>query len=526
MNNLAQVTFERFDVDYASLPTAADLLAKLAADDRALHAHFPLLERAPVTRASESPFTDRAAAARILAEYNPTRTLPTATTRYVVAGQQAGLLTGPLYAFLKAVSAIAIARDLSRGSPDPVRPLFWIASEDHDVLEVNRVTVNGRRFVHPFEHEIVRGQMPQVADISLRQAREPLLAFLRETLPESEFTAGVLDWVAAANFDSYETAFRDMMAAIFDKHDLLLVDPIVLRALTSPVLAAAVERWPEVEEALARGAGSLREHGLEPPLDGTNLFEIVDGKRVPIEIAANRVNLSTGARSLQEAAEVIREHPAAFSPGAALRPVCQDAVLPVVATLGGPSELTYLLQILPIYDVVGVHPSQRAPRISATFVTPAVTRALAKVGAEPARVFDIPARLRDAHEGDDIRKNDPRIRTIEERARQLLAEIDAIEPKDPPRWLRTGRESIDAATERIVERLVQAKLESEGLGRRRLERIADAVLPDGKLQERVVNITQFLNLYGPGFVDGVIAKLDPWATTHQVVVVSAPSKEK
>src|ERR1700693_3441816 len=53
----------------------------------------------------------------------------------VVSGQQAGLLGGPSYAFYKALTAIQTAKELSNDGIAAV-PVFWMATEDHDVDEV------------------------------------------------------------------------------------------------------------------------------------------------------------------------------------------------------------------------------------------------------------------------------------------------------------------------------------------------------------------------------------------------------
>src|SRR5712691_6677542 len=53
----------------------------------------------------------------------------------VVSGQQAGLFTGPLYTIHKALSAVKLAGCLTQRNTKAV-PVFWIATEDHDFVEV------------------------------------------------------------------------------------------------------------------------------------------------------------------------------------------------------------------------------------------------------------------------------------------------------------------------------------------------------------------------------------------------------
>ena len=57
----------------------------------------------------------------------------------IVSGQQVGLFSGPAYAFYKALSAIQLANEVTRSGIEAV-PVFWMATEDHDVDEVRHVS--------------------------------------------------------------------------------------------------------------------------------------------------------------------------------------------------------------------------------------------------------------------------------------------------------------------------------------------------------------------------------------------------
>ena len=60
--------------------------------------------------------------------------------RAVVTGQQVGLFGGPLLTLLKAATAIRKAQVASAAGVPHV-PVFWMATEDHDLDEVNRATL-------------------------------------------------------------------------------------------------------------------------------------------------------------------------------------------------------------------------------------------------------------------------------------------------------------------------------------------------------------------------------------------------
>ena len=60
----------------------------------------------------------------------------------VVTGQQVGLFSGPAYTIYKALTAVRLAARLTEQGI-PAVPMFWLATEDHDVAEVNHAFVFG-----------------------------------------------------------------------------------------------------------------------------------------------------------------------------------------------------------------------------------------------------------------------------------------------------------------------------------------------------------------------------------------------
>src|SRR5271156_2146635 len=61
----------------------------------------------------------------------------------IVTGQQVGLFGGPAYSLYKAITAASYAAELTRRGIDAI-PVFWVATEDHDVAEINHATWNAR----------------------------------------------------------------------------------------------------------------------------------------------------------------------------------------------------------------------------------------------------------------------------------------------------------------------------------------------------------------------------------------------
>ena len=94
--------------------------------------------------AIQFPKSRRAALVDALARQNPDspslKLLAEPSTVAVVTGQQVGLFTGPAYTIFKAITTARLAKLLSE-SGIPAVPIFWLATEDHDLAEVDHAWV-------------------------------------------------------------------------------------------------------------------------------------------------------------------------------------------------------------------------------------------------------------------------------------------------------------------------------------------------------------------------------------------------
>ena len=508
--NITSVPFDHLK-GWSRQATDADLIPMLGADSP--------------SSSSRSDLMDRSRLAQTLGEMNAElrNPLDDAVTEaidgdgvLVVAGQQPGLMLGPMYTFLKAVTAVSLARDLGKRWGVPVLPAFWIAGEDHDIEEVNRFGLGGQMFVCDHDELGEGGPRPQVGDLSLAHAKDRLLQFLDANLPDTEFKSWIVDMVRQAPFDGYTSMFASLMRAVLGDVPIVMIDPMRLRALTAPVVAMALECWRDVQQAFDRGTQQLRYSGIDPPLDRVGLFHIADNTRVPCQFTNDAVVVDGQTMSYSDAATLVRQFPERFSPGAALRPIVQDAVMPVAATVAGPTEMQYLKQIDPIYDVLEIERSALRLRISATFVSARTADLARRYDLDGARIFDVLDVARQ-YEFDAADQPVADADGVQQLGEQLLERIRDLKQQHSGNWVDKAEQSIGYQVKRLTDRLREEHLSQVGLGRRRLERIAEQVLPGGQPQERRANLFEFLARYGPTFVEQVIDRLDPWSNEHQLV---------
>ena len=504
-------------------PGGFDLAAIATAAQRSADLERPMPAVAgALARQQEARGARRAAErARALAE-------PGATA--IVTGQQAGLFGGPLFVLWKALATIRVARQLEDERGRAVVPVFWVASDDHDFAEIRSTSLidSGgaiRTLRYTPRHEPV-GQ-PAWA-IPLDDTITALVEELGQALPPALGRDEALAVVAECYRPgvTISEAFARFVGRLLP--ELVVLDPSdpELKRLMAPVMARELrEGSPTSRLALEAGRALLAAgyHQQVPVRPGfLNLFALVEGQRRALGFAGGVVEVR-GTRerwSMEEALRRLEADPAAWSPGALLRPLTQDALLPTAAYVGGPAEIAYHAQIAPSYAHFGIPRPALVPRPSLTLVEPPQARAL---DAEQLTLGDLvgdPEALvsrwaREAYP--DVEAAFARAREAIER--EMGAVEEALGAHDPT--LRAATASARGrALHPVVglhEKALRA-LKKRDQGRaERLRRTRDALLPGGSLQERGLGLVGVLGRHGAAFLSVLGERLLPFARGHQVV---------
>lgn len=122
--------YEKVERFYAHRPHSKSVL------EYARSLEFPAERRARVADVLEKQNRRWGASAAALASIEKFRRGAVAC----ISGQQVGVFGGPFYSVLKAVSALQMAEELS-AQGIPAIPVFWLATEDHDLEEIASVTI-------------------------------------------------------------------------------------------------------------------------------------------------------------------------------------------------------------------------------------------------------------------------------------------------------------------------------------------------------------------------------------------------
>jgi bacillithiol biosynthesis cysteine-adding enzyme BshC len=431
----------------------------------------------------------------------------------VVTGQQVGLFGGPAYSLYKAGTAACYAAELTRRGIDAV-PVFWLATEDHDLAEINHAAWNTRTGFAEFKldaQDAVEGR--RVGEIFLGEGVTALVGEAAKALdgPESEKIIAALRESYTPG-DTYGSAFGKLLARLLAGRGIIFIDPLnaKLHHFAAGVYRRALDESDGLRDALIARSKELENSGFHAQVkaarESTLLFYNVDGVRQPLRKRNGKFQAGRATYTLEELQAAIEKTPDAFTPNVLLRPIVQDVLLPTAAYVGGPAEIAYMAQAEVVYAKLGRMPAI-LPRASFTVIEPPVGNLLKKYGLTFRDVLrgrqhlrarmeqrSLPAALAKKFESDQ--------RTL----RKLLGSYRApMEKLD--RSLTGALELSERKMLHQFEKLKGKAGRSENLREGVLDRhermLLDALYPHHGLQERTVSALAWLATYGPEFLDGL-----------------------
>jgi len=444
----------------------------------------------------------------------------------VVTGQQVALFGGPAFVALKGLTAALLAEKAG------AVPVFWLATEDHDLAEVNFDHIPAVDHLETFSTTPSHQENAPVGSIAFNEEVSALVQRLEQQFGASDIL-GLLKTSYRCG-ETFGSAFGEFYARVFASSGIILLDPAdpELHQVSSPVYSDALLRSSTINEALFQRQEELERAGYDAQVkvtpSHTLCFYFQAGARVPVrqDPADPSRGFVVGEEKLSQDALVkeTAEHPERFSANVLLRPVIQDYLLPTLCYVGGPSEIAYFAQAQVVYRMLLRRVTPVMPRLSATIVEPRMAKLLERHQLTLPEIFRGPEKLREYIAAkalpDSIMKS---FDAADEHLEEAIASIHGPLAKLDP-TLQDASENAATKMRYQLQSLREKAARAEARKNTELQRHADELstllYPNKSLQEREVGAIYFLLKYGMGFLQQLREKLQPGCLEHQVVEIN------
>lgn len=451
----------------------------------------------------------------------------------VVTGQQVGLFGGPMFAIYKALTAVKLAAEATTAGVDAV-PVFWLATYDHDLAEVNHVSLPGPE-----------GVLRLLTTPSHSVAGAPVSAVTlgEEILPVVEEATGLLGDSEAARLvrESYRpgetmgTAFARLCARLFGEWGVILLDgsDAELHRVAEPIYRAAIERSEELDTALLARGQALEAAGYHQQVKVTSssvlLFTMKDGARTPMHrrgsgnAAGFVIGGDAGAETLSQA-ELLRRiasTPEQFSANVLLRPIVEDYLLPTLAYTGGAAEAAYFAQVGAVYEILLGRVTPVVPRFSATIVEPKTQRLLERHGVSVPDVFSGPDQLLQQLAARSLPQElqgafDVANKSLESNLAAIREKLEKLD-RTLVDAAQTASSKMQHQMEKLYQQATRAEARQGELVRRHAETLSQALYPGKGLQERGIGGMYFVARYGTELLHQLYDSIHSDCHDHQIL---------
>lgn len=407
----------------------------------------------------------------------------------VTTGHQLTLFAGPLYFVYKALHIAKLAQEFNANSKEhKLVPIFWLATEDHDIEEVRSTQLFGKKLTWSTDQTGAVGQM-QMTDFE-----EVFQEF--KTFFEGKENA-ITRLIALAPTLHYQDFVQRFVSELFAELGILVLQPNTkkLKNLFVPIIRQELVEG-RAFKAVETTNQEIKDKGFTPQAEARpiNIFYLDDGSRKRFEKTANGYKAGDKLFTDSELEQALVNDPTRFSPNVILRPVYQETILPNLAYIGGGGEMAYWIQLKGVFASYQTTFPLIQQRVSLHLIDSGMKKRMDKLSFDWKSYFGDKQQLKqdflNEENSDDLDfselvslfssfKN-----KFVEKARSLEPQLTSMVEAEFAR-ISKQKESLE---QRLIKTVKQRHESSLGA----IDFVADRFLPENQLQERYFHWLNFV----------------------------------
>jgi len=462
----------------------------------------------------------------------------------IIGGQQPGFLTGPIFIIYKILTILKLSNYFQEKLKIPVIPCFWNASDDSNLNQVDNLNVISDNKIINIQLNLSEFEgKTRISNVYLTQDRfNEAIGKLESILYSTDFKSEVINFYKNRVTEAFKNNsgikrkisisnfFSNLVTKMFSDYGIVIVDPAdtKLKELSFDLLESDVNNHYTISSLISSAAEKLNKYGYHNQLNSIpetlDFFYCLEGLRHKIySVNKNLFEIKDKRYSRDELSYLFKENPSNISLNVVLRPLLQDKLLPVLCSVSGPGETGYFAQLKSVYDLYGLKMPVIHPRFSATIIEKKIKRVITKLqildeelklGKEEMikqivvrRTKINPPELMQELEN-DIQKG---IKKVEDVFANLKIDISSSFDRIKR---NTGKEI------KVLNKKIYSELKKKNdIITESINKLYTNVFPNNNLQEREINITTYLNKYGPGFIDELYSVIKPFDFSHKFLEI-------
>ena len=440
----------------------------------------------------------------------------------ITTGHQLSLFTGHLYFIYKIISVINTAKILSEYYPDfKFVPVYWMATEDHDFEEINHFHLHNKTL------HWNSTQTGMTGDFDTKSLNEVFNSFKN--------IIGIgknADFLKKLFSDSYlknnnlSSATRFLVNELFKNYGVVIVDGNhrELKRNFIPYLKNDLLQntaYQEVSKTISEIQQIDKNYSIQVNPREINLFYLTENKRNRIISTESgfKIHQTDIIFTKEEILEKLEQHPEQFSPNVIMRPLYQEVILPNLAYIGGGGEIAYWLELKRFFDTEKIPFPILMLRNSALLISECQYN---KIGKLNLSIEDFFLKTNDLKNKKVKQLSDPSIdfSSLKLALKNQFDELYVIAEKTD----FTFKNAVKAqeakqlkGLEKLEKRLLKAQKRKFEDELKRVVILQNELFPNGSLQERFSNFSEFYVEQGNNFIPNLVKAFNPFDFRFSVI---------
>ena len=422
---------------------------------------------------------------------NNINSLSSKNTFTITTGHQLCLFTGPLYFTYKVIGCINLCQNLKEKYPKyNFVPIFWLASEDHDIDEISSININGKNV--KWETEYVGPSGKATTKNFSEYIQSIKNSFGNQVLSEGFKEIFFNPYLENKDLSS---ATLSMLNKLFGKYGLVCIDANALELKKRLVKIAEkdikTKKYTDIIKKTSKQLASKYHNQVNVSDD--NFFAMRDGERVKV----TKENFS-------EIKDISKE----ISPNVLFRPVYQELILPNIGYIGGPAEIAYWMQLKGIFSEINLTFPILILRNSLFIIDKKIKINLSKLNLSADKFLknlnDIEKKIIISENNfDELNNENQEIEKIFDAIKLRFKDLHLEES------INSEYQKVNKSIKKISKKIVRGLKKRNEILINRVEFIRNRFTPKNSLQERNDSLIQYYAVYGENFMKMLKDNLNP-----------------
>jgi len=422
----------------------------------------------------------------------------------ITTGHQLNIFLSPLFLIYKIISVIAYANYLNHKiKGHHFVPCFWMATEDHDFDEIKSLNLYGDNYHWDLTTKDAVGNLASESILNI-------LSEIKDSLLQSSYGQELFNIYnyAYSNNKNYANATRSVLSSLFGDYGLVVVDGnnAQFKKMFAPYLKEEFKSSCVYNNVSETNKSLKINYRPEINAMKNNIFYLKNNIRSKIQF--NQTHYFSidhnQSWSKDQLLDEISSFPERFSPNVFLRTLYQECIMPNILYLGGPSEISYWIQLKKLFQTMDIDYPLLELRSHFLFLSKDQSDIITKINLNEDHLFhSYDEKIKHILQKESMINFDDDYLVFQNQLMKMEQKMNTMKGF-PINSLRVFEKRLQTEFSRLSSKVLKFEKAQRPNILCQVKSIHETLFPNNSTQEKIKSFIPYYIKYGKGFFDLLI----------------------